>query len=227
MNKSIIFSLLSAAVFSNQAATVFTDNFSSFSPIGVTGGGVLWSYAPPQVQTAPLGEKFLGQFDNTTASLLLGNLPAHTSLTVSFDLYTIQSWDGDISPGPDTFTFSVDGVDYLNDTFRIFPNGSQSYPVQGSPGLTGADGINTLGFPLWGDAVYELTFTIPHANLGALLEFAGSNLQGVGDEGWGIDNIEVEVNSEQGSPVPEVQTYATMAGAALIGLQALRRRVRK
>lgn len=40
----------------------------------------------------------------------------------------------------------------------------------------------------------------------------------------GVDNVSLVVEGGESAPVPEVQTYASLFGAGLIGLQAIRRR---
>lgn len=69
--------------------------------------------------TTPAGSRtFLGQFGNNTASLTLGGLVPHNSLTLSFDLFVIRSWDGNSSisgAGPDIFTLGVSGGDFVAD----------------------------------------------------------------------------------------------------------------
>lgn len=56
------------------------------------GVGLEWSN--PSTAETPSGRGFLGRFGNDTVTLRLTDLPAHTEVTVAFDLYIIQSWDG-------------------------------------------------------------------------------------------------------------------------------------
>ncbi|MBI1293414.1 PKD domain-containing protein [bacterium] len=135
-----------------------------------------WSVGP--VTSAPNGQKFLGEFGNETVSLTVGNLPAHTQVTVEFDLYVIRSWDGnqrqiaetlspeeqrvragaaDFSPelvdvriGPDIFRVQSDGVTLLDATFSNWPGGTQNYPTENSAAQTGASAVNSLGYAFQG-----------------------------------------------------------------------------
>ena len=62
------------------------------------------------VATSPNGRHFLGEFGNQKVSLTLKGLPAHNIVTVQFDLYIIETWDGNNSSfGPDVWRLDVDG----------------------------------------------------------------------------------------------------------------------
>jgi hypothetical protein len=155
--------------------------------------------------TTPLGgREFLGRFSNDTVRLSVNTLPLHSFVTVSFDLFIIQSWDRDgtcNSVGRDLWSFAIAGVGtLLNTTFANFNGCAQSYPdnfgAGSHPAYTGAAEVNTLGYFWLGtprDGVYRLTFTVPHTGSSIAMDFTGSNLQGVGDESWGLDNVVVEV----------------------------------
>lgn len=156
---------------------------------------------PARTAITPVGaRKFLGEFGSETVALTLQNLPAHTKLAVSFDLYILKSWDGDRTDfGPDQFYFQLhDGPRLFAGTFSNYsPN--QSYPGPSGasyPGRTKAIENNTLGYthPNIGpaDAVYRLSFTFAHADPSVALEFLGVNLQDTTDESWGLDNVHVE-----------------------------------
>ena len=127
------------------------------------------------------------------------NLPPHATLTISFDLATIGSWDG----VGDFFRVSLDGVTEFNETFAAaflssgeFGTRVQTFgPNLGNPPATGASEINTLGFfwnALPADAVYNITLgPIPHTAGTAVFNFFGAGLGGMNDESWAIDNVEV------------------------------------
>jgi uncharacterized repeat protein (TIGR01451 family) len=171
-----------------------------------------------RVSTTPTGRSFLGEFGNETACLNLGNIPAHTRITLSFDLYIIRSWDGnqvdklpsvgllDASPdyivGPDTWRLQAAGQILLNTTFSNWSSYPQAYPgwYPGGnyPAYTGASEINTLGY-VWGgvrDSVYHLTFTFEHTGSTLNLDFSALGLQAISDESWGVDNVSVAISGE-------------------------------
>ena len=133
---------------------------------------------------------FLGQFDNQTASLVLDQLSIHTSVTVVWDLLIMDSWDGDTSPGPDFWGFNVvgdEGNPVFEHTFSNFSDRPQSFP--GTPDVQAHfPGTNAA----WQDSIYQsLSQTFNHSGNELQIDFFGRNLQGVGDEGWGIDNVRV------------------------------------
>jgi hypothetical protein len=136
-----------------------------------------------------------------TISLSLSNLPDHTALRLTFDLYILKSWDGD-SPayGPDRFILGVaDGPMLLDTTFsnnpKIGTDGSfQSYPAAKSPPWTGALSTNTLGYNrFFYDSIYRLQYTFPHSTNRVTFNFRSSLFEGKGtaDESWGLDNVGV------------------------------------
>ncbi len=143
---------------------------------------------------------FLGPHGDGSVTLTLGALAPHQVLTVRFDVYVWGSWDGNAAPGPDRLAFGIDGATQLETTFSNFDTSTQaypdSYPTGSHPGNAGALEVGALGFT-WGgapsDAVYRMTFTIPHSAATAALVWTGAGLQTPDDEAWGIDNVQVSV----------------------------------
>jgi hypothetical protein len=96
----------------------------------------------------------------------------------------------------------MDGGFIVGTTFSNWapPSGVQAYPDNWTnsppshPGLTGALEVNSLGY-VWGgqprDSVYHLKRSLPHTTGAVVFEFGAMNLQGIGDEGWGLDNVSV------------------------------------
>lgn len=129
----------------------------------------------------------LGRFTNTTVSLTV-DLPPHDCLRICFDLYVNDSWDGTNARfgGPDRFGFAVDGTTLWN----------EPYTTTNAPaGGTIIEGPAQLWFnlrnPFWIDRVIQYCVEVVHTDSTAVLRFFGSGLQGVNDESWGIDNVEV------------------------------------
>jgi hypothetical protein len=158
--------------------------------------------------------RFLGEFggpllDRTAQTrvgqsirLSLDRLPPHRSVTLSFDVLILKSWDGD-SPryGPDRFSVRAGAEHPLLDAtfsnnFKIDADGSvQSYPNARSRPQTGADSVNTLGYEFFGDSIYRFTFTFPHKSQWLVVSFDSDLFEGKGidDESWGLDNVTVSL----------------------------------
>jgi hypothetical protein len=181
------------------------------------GTGVL---PPPSVtncESPNRSQRFLGEFGGPrvgapgdagynrtrveqTVSLTLHDLPPHSALNLSFDLYIMKSWDGD-SPvyAPDRWSLAVAGGPVLlaatfSNNPKVRTQGSdQDYPSPRSPPRTGAALTNTLGCNFFGDSVYPLSFTFAHTGRDLKLNFSSSLFEGKGvaDESWGLDNVRI------------------------------------
>jgi hypothetical protein len=177
-----------------RTVLVYTNDFE-----GLVGSE--WN-VPASIATTPIGaRKFLGEFAGATAALQLSDLPPHTHLKVSFDLFVLKSWDGNHTDfGPDQFYVTLRGGSRLfSGTFSNYSPTEQSYPgAPGSryPSRTGAVENNTLGYTHSNlgpaDAVYHLTLAFEHTAATVTLDFSGVNLQDIPDESWGLDNVRVE-----------------------------------
>lgn len=154
--------------------------------------------------TLPAGERMLGNpFGNITESLTLTGLPPHTSITISFDLYILLTWDGNGERGfgPDSWTADVTGGPVLQPVTTFAQpgcSGDQSYPDPWPavyPPTTGAVAVGSLGYGMscLGDSTYHFEFTFPHSASSITFNFTASGLQGWADEGWGLDNVEVSL----------------------------------
>ena len=215
-----------------SASIVYQNDFQG--PVGVE-----WSQMSTSV--TPVGSRrFLGGVGSETVSLTLDGIPNHNQITVTFDLYVIGSWDG-IEPnaGPDVFGLAEAGgptrlqTTFSNVDFSQYPDYRQSYPdpypgLMTHPGKTGASEVNTLGYAstgsVWGDAVYTLSFTFPHATTSLQLNFFSAlTTPEPGDpnwELWGLDNVRVEYQT-----VPEPASIAVL-GLGTVGLFIAARRRR-
>lgn len=165
--------------------------------------------------------KFLGQFAADTVSLSLNSLPVHTGVTIEFDLFIIQSMDGNTTTlgfGPDVWDLSVaggptlvhttfsntspasNGFQFPNDKFQAYPD---AFPGGVHTYQTGAAEANTLGYTFQftaagvtspEDAVYHLKYTFPHTGSAIQFLFNSKQTQAIGDEGWGLKNVKVTAN---------------------------------
>lgn len=163
--------------------------------------GTEWS--SEDIATSPSGEHFLGEFGSEGPELTLTGLPAHSELVLEFDLYIIDSWNGNGSTtsgsAPDILTFEVVGGPLLKQTtFSNKPADPQAFPgnFPGGSFAAGTDAldVNALGYPddtdQFGDSIYRLRFVFPHTGSSISLLF-GSQQSSAQNEVWGIDNVRV------------------------------------
>lgn len=163
-------------------------------------GSPIASWSTVQTATAPAdpNRRFLGQFLNDTVTVKIGGIPPHECLCIEFDLYLIESWDGNHPTygGPDRITVGLDGTTLMSDSFghyKFGANWAQTYgPAALNPPGTGAVEFDTLGYPRWGDQVVPISLCdFAHTADTAIITIAGSGLQSFTDENWGIDNFVV------------------------------------
>ena len=172
---------------------------------------------PPPVSNADtpnLSQRYLGPFGGPAAGisaesgstidhtirLSLKDLGPHSKVTVSFDLYLLDSWDGsETRYGPDRWLLAiVDGPTLLDTTFSNWRHFLQDYPTPKGKARTGAAANDTLGSTFGGDSTYHFTFTVPHVSDTLAMDFRSLLFEGAGiaNESWGLDNVEVKVEGE-------------------------------
>jgi hypothetical protein len=150
--------------------------------------------------------------------------------------------------GPDLWSLGVaGGPTLLSATFSSGNLAGQSYHGQFSlPGtqpscsayaswtgpagsyapLSGANECYSLGYTFSSqdvtneamDSVYNLSFMFAHNAGDLVLNFSAAGLQGIADESWGLDNVQVEVSAV---PVPAA---VWLFGSGLLGLIGIARR---
>lgn len=198
-----------------QAGVIYSHDFE-------TTVGAEWSHTTTSI--TPTGDRsFLGQFLNDTVSLSLNNLSAHNFVTIAFDLFIIESWDGNYigaAPNhePDEWFLNVlNGPSLLATTFSNTTqyrghdqNYSASDPVE----------QNSLGYSFHGDSVYRLSFTFAHTASEIQFDFFAkgletSGLDGFDDESWGLDNVSVSTSASHSVPEPST---VLLLGIAVLGL---------
>jgi hypothetical protein len=192
------------------AATSLSHDFESGSSLDGT-----WD--PAKVETSPgtsnkPATSFLGRFSTEVVSL---SLPAgSSSVTISFDLYIIGSWDGAGKQnfGSDRWQIEVQRgsaapENVFHTSFANQATKPQNYPKQVTqngtqPAGRGATAVNTLGYTPFlgrndmGDATYHLSFTVSNPGAGPMtfLFHTTTPGQGAPDESWGLDNVVVNGN---------------------------------
>jgi hypothetical protein len=168
-------------------ATGWTNNFTS-DP-GPNNGGF----------SRHLGRGGVGNTSSKTF-VLSGN---QSSVTVAFDWYRIDSWDGEffratVGDGVNSFTSSHQGV--FND---------------GGPA--------NIYSPNWTDRKQAISFDFATTAKSITLTFSSTLDQDASDESWGVDNLQITANGAVPG-VPEPASWAMMiAGFGLAGAAARRR----
>ena len=190
-----------------------------------SGIGSEWSGSTPLTYQTNF-TNFLGRLGNNTTTLTLPGFGTELQdITLTFDLYIIDSWDGNAPMyGQDVFGISGD----YNDSWTILLTGlvhwngtayvdyGDTFPWE--PDESGKD----LGFTNWGDDIYRnISITFPHQADILSLSFYGTGLQGISDESWGLDNVRVS-----SMPVPEPATMLLLSTGivGLIGTRIKRKR---
>ena len=141
--------------------------------------------------------------------------------------------------GPDHWKLALGNTALVDETFSNGNRAGQSYAP--SPGavscnagyndvypagtynpMTGAAECYSLGYTFTDpinnrlneamDSVYNLSFTFNHSASDMVLNFSAYGLQGLADESWGLDNVQVAV-----APVP-VPPAVWLFGSGLLGL---------
>ena len=103
-----------------NGAVVFADDFEG-------GAKANWSAAITDATLPGVFTQFSGRFSNGAQTLNLTGLVAGQAVTVTFDLYVLDSWDGtNTSAGPDVFQVSADGQVLRSDTFTNYASNSST-----------------------------------------------------------------------------------------------------
>ncbi|MEX8548397.1 MAG: hypothetical protein V5804_12415 [Mucilaginibacter sp.] len=158
----------------------------------------------------------LGRYNNGNFALTVNNLPEHDLITISFDLYIHDKWDGNrMAPdGPDIWEMLVDGNTYINTTFSndICPGGGgvfcppqaypADYPNSNHNPKTGAfrtdlPGACSNSSSPNGTTEYKIEKTFRHTNKTLVLQCLDKLIQPNAadpkcDESWSVDNIVVK-----------------------------------
>jgi len=190
----------------DETKVVFEENFNDFDK----DLRAAWSTA--RTDMTPNGKtRFLGRFFNESAKLTLDKLPAHKTVTVTFDLYVIRTWDGNNhGDGPDVWGLNLeDSFPLIKTTFSSQGGGRQNFACKNgedastscyskgaAPGF-GVAATNSLGFDK--DYVYKIKRSFAHDRSFLILSFFGDlkevlpENRNTNNEAWGLDNVRVEV----------------------------------
>lgn len=179
-----------------QAAVIASEDFEA----GASG----WSDNKTETPGANAGgfTRHLGRHgQNGTTSKTFALSGTQTSVTVAFDWYRLDSWDGEL------FRATVsDGV-------NSFTSSSQGLFFDGGP--------TNIYNPTWTDRNTRISFDFATTATSLTLTFSSTLDQDFTDEAWGVDNLLITSNA---NAVPEPATWAMMIGGfGLVGAASRRR----
>ncbi len=231
-----------------QAAPLYFNDFEG--GLGSGWSGVSGSYNDGTgIYTDNAGQSVLGLFfRGETVSLTIPGVAAG-DYNVSFDFFTIYTWDGNGEGccGIDQFEFTINGTPFIDASFANGPGATQGYtdatPLGGTaanaPGGTDADGVgvldlgtNSIGQTI-GNLLYEMSFDFVHPGGDLVLSFRSKGTQnymylGFPDEPWAIDNLTIAAAAAPPPPtgVPAPAPPLLLA-AGLLGWGLGRRGMRR
>jgi hypothetical protein len=190
------------------ATEVFFTDFNSGAPLAFTAPGCVVESVQGFSGYGTNGNVFDTQFLRYNAltifatTLELADLPPHDSVSISFLLAIIDSWDG-----TELLEIRVDGNLVFSNWFQLASGDASSYVPPDGGLLTSGTNLGFTGGTWYNhDRAYDMGLepalqNIPHTaetltvvwSLSAVSGSAAQNWQGGTDESWAIDNVRVEV----------------------------------
>lgn len=163
----------------------------------------------------------LGTFNPEQITLTLPHVPQHVEMTLCFDLWVMDSWDGNsLEHGPDVFEVTLSsGKKLLSTTFsNTYDDPLQSYPEtyneENIAEYTFTTGAKKTGefnghFTRFKDAKYEICRTFTNTNHLLKITFTSYLTQITSNESFGLDNVSIAVlhstNNESLNVVDQLQ----------------------
>lgn len=156
------------------------------------------------------GSRLMGPFANDSVVYNMTNLPIHDSVSVSFDLYIHDTWEGECSTnGKDRFRFKNGLTNVMNTTFSNTVGCNQAYSYVGAPGSypAGQDaeitGLSKRCDNNGTTSKYTITKTFRHSATDLDLSWVGELTDAVDNTGkcnesWSIDNVMINLRRPGG-----------------------------
>lgn len=150
--------------------------------------GSEWSVTTNDNTYPSVFSRFLGRFNSSNAELTINTVPGNLYL-LEFDLYAIDSWDGNNEN--DFFNISVNNQQVFHETVTNNLGYTQSFRLPDIGGM----GTASLGFvTFYSDSIYrKIPIAFTATDTTTRINFGDSHIftEGLNDESWGIDNIKV------------------------------------
>jgi len=195
----LVFSMLSIPAFTQDnnetAKEIYTEDFER-------GVGSEWSNS---TSTTIDKSTVLGTFNESPVTLTLPNTPVNVNMTICFDVWVMDSWDGNSDiHGPDVFSVDLSPErNILSTTFsNTYDDPTQSYPqpfseekIENHAFTTGAAKTGEFNghFTRFTDSKYEICRTFLNTDDLLKITFSAHLTQGMSDESFGIDNVSISV----------------------------------
>lgn len=168
-------------IFDNaDGKVIYTNDFESTI-------GSEWSVITNDNTYPSIFSRFLGRFNSSNSQVTLNTVPGKLYL-LEFDLYALDSWDGNNEN--DFFNVSINNQQVFHETLTNNLGYTQTFRLPDIGGI----GTN-LGFVSdYSDSIYRkipLVFTATQTT--TQIQFSDSHIYtaGLNDESWGIDNVKV------------------------------------
>lgn len=209
MYSTKVSSLLSAAAFAvafaiGSAGAVSASSFSydfeggSSLPSGFSGAGTITPVAGLDGYNGFSGSMMRNATGLTRAQaaatvvFLTGLDDTHTSVSLSFSLALLDSWDATGgSPAPDYFNITADGTEIFEiSVANASGTGTEVVPTSATNRTSGDDLFGSN----YEDTLFNVSLDFAHTSgtLTLALFADGSGWQGGADESWAIDNLVIE-----------------------------------
>jgi len=195
----LLFSVLSIPAFTQDKSETTKEIYSEDFERGV---GSEWSNS----STTTVDEStVLGTFNERPVTLTLPNAPKDVNMTLCFDVWVMDSWDGNSDiHGPDVFSVTLSPEKtLLSTTFsNTYDDPIQSYPkayneekMANQAFTTGAAKTGEFNghFTRFTDAKYEICRTFLNTDELLNVTFSAHLTQGMSDESFGIDNVSISI----------------------------------
>lgn len=142
-------------------------------------------------------------------------------------------WSLSVAGGPTLLSATFSNGNPAGQSYSPFPGAlscntgyNAVYPAGTYNPMTGASECYSLGYTFTDpivtdepmDSVYNFSFMFAHNASDLVLNFSAAGLQGLADESWGLDSVQVSV-----APVP-VPPAVWLFGSGLLGLIGIARR---
>ncbi|HYF14461.1 MAG TPA: FG-GAP-like repeat-containing protein [Phycisphaerales bacterium] len=180
-----------------------TPYFADFQTAGSTPGAE-WSVTSRTLNTAGL-TRAIGNFGNEDLTLQLATTPG-VRYTLIFDLYTLDTWDGDsASNGGDAVRIATRSAVLVEDTFARSIQTPSTSPYTST--LTPFRWTSNLGGQSSADGRWRVVARFTATDAQTPITFSAENLQSLADESWALDNVRVVATAQEGpyiAPFAEV-----------------------